>query len=456
MANFLEFLLESAACLTVFYAVYWLFLKNETFFALNRFYLVGALLSSWIIPAVRVTSPIFTQPAVPFSPANLVYLAPSDPSFPFSQVLLAVYAAGVIFLGTKFGFQLWQIFRTIKTSAIQCGRDYRYVFTHKSIQPFSFFKYIFLNKDSIPPNNLNRILAHERVHIKQYHSMDILLMELVTILQWFNPFVWPYKISLKETHEYLADGAVIAQGCSAAGYQLLILEQHVGGRLVELANNFHHSQIKRRITMMTKLKSKGTAKLKLLLILPLAALLVLALAEPRVTAQTEAPADNHISSAFSSLPAEIPNQTQEKSDQQKKEEQLKAEKQKKEQEMKKQEEYEKVKKEQEILKMKMEEIKVSLEKTEDAEKRKKLKVMYKELADKSKKIDIYIAEENGKRKASSETTKISLETIDSKIKEIEMALEKTDNPEKKEQLKQMLVELHQKRKVVEQQNKKVN
>jgi hypothetical protein len=453
MANFLQFLLESAACLTVFYAAYWLFLKNETFFVLNRVYLVTALLASWIIPAVRVTSPIYTKPAVPLTPVNWSFLVPPEPAFSFSQVVLAVYAAGVIFLGARFGLQLWQIFRTIKTSAIQSGRDYRYVFTHKNIQPFSFFKYIFLNKDRIPPQNLTRILAHERVHIKQHHSMDILLMELVTILQWFNPFVWPYKISLKETHEYLADGAVIAQGCSAAGYQLLILEQHVGGRLVELANNFHHSQIKRRITMMTKIKSKGTAKLKLLLILPLATVLVLALAEPRVIAQTEAPMDDHLNSASEALPVETQVPSQEKSDQQKKEEQIKAEKEKKMQEKKKQEEFEKVKKEQEILKMKMEEIKVALDKTEDAEKRKELKVMYKELSAKSEKIDAYFAEDNGKDKP--KYIKVSnLESIDSRIKELEQALKRTDNPEKKEQMKQMLVELLEKREAVAKKNKK--
>ncbi len=454
MIDFLQFLLESAACLTVFYAAYWFFLKNETFFALNRVYLVAALLASWIIPALHVTSPIFTQTAIPFSPANFGTITPSEPSFSLYPVLLAVYATGVIFLGARFGFQLWQIFRTIRSSPIQKGRDFRYVFTQKSIQPFSFFIYIFLNKDSIPPQNLIRILAHERVHIKQYHSMDILLMELVTILQWFNPFVWPYKISLKETHEYLADGAVIAQGCSAAGYQLLILEQHVGGRLVELANNFHHSQIKRRITMMTRIKSKGTAKFKFLLILPLAAVLVLALAEPRVNAQAEPPGDSHISSAASSLPAEIPTPNQEKSDQKKKEEKLKQEQLKKEQGLKKKEEYEKFKKEQEILKLKMEEIKLSLDKTEDAEKRKELKMMYVKLADKSKKIDVYLNGDNGNGEAKVKSSKSTLEMIDSKIEELQLAFKKTDNPEKKEQMKQMLEELHQKRKVVAEQIKK--
>ncbi len=85
MANLPQFLLESAACLTVFYMAYWLFLKNETFFALNRVYLVAALLASWIIPAVRVTSPIYTQQADPLAPVNLGYISPPGHPFPFPR-----------------------------------------------------------------------------------------------------------------------------------------------------------------------------------------------------------------------------------------------------------------------------------------------------------------------------------------------------------------------------------
>lgn len=128
---------------------------------------------------------------------------------------------------------------------------------------------------------MRRIIAHEIIHIKQYHTFDILLIELITVLQWFNPFVWPYKKSLQETHEFLADNGVIAQGFSTAKYQLLMFEQHVGVKLFELVNNFKQSQIKRRITMMSKIKSRGTAKLKLLLIVPMAAFLLLAFAEPK-------------------------------------------------------------------------------------------------------------------------------------------------------------------------------
>jgi hypothetical protein len=115
------------------------------------------------------------------------------------------------------------------------------------------------------------------------------LAELLAAFQWFNPFVWPYKRSLRETHEYLADRAVIAQGCSLARYQLLIIEQHVGGRLLELASSFRTSQIKRRIVMLSRQETKGLARWKPLLILPLALALVLVFAESR-TVVKEGPA----------------------------------------------------------------------------------------------------------------------------------------------------------------------
>ena len=91
--------------------------------------------------------------------------------------------------------------------------------------------------------DIKDIIEHEYVHIKQYHTFDILLLELILILQWFNPFVWPYKGSLKEIHEYLADDGVIAQGYDPAGYQMLILEQSVGVKLFGYSNSFNHSQI---------------------------------------------------------------------------------------------------------------------------------------------------------------------------------------------------------------------
>jgi hypothetical protein len=175
--------------------------------------------------------------------------------------------------------------------AARCGcvrnRGLRVVLCGYPGESFSFFNFVFLNKADIPDGDVDRILAHELAHVRQLHSVDIVFSELLTVVQWFNPFVWPYKRSLRETHEYLADRAVIAQGCSLARYQLLIVEQHVGGRLLELASSFRTSQIKRRITMLSKQETRGLARWKPLLILPLALAFVLAFAESRTVVQAD-------------------------------------------------------------------------------------------------------------------------------------------------------------------------
>jgi hypothetical protein len=165
----------------------------------------------------------------------------------------------------------------------------RIVLCGHSGESFSFFNFVFLNKSKIPEGDMDRVLAHELAHVRQLHSFDIVFSELLTVIQWFNPFVWPYKRSLRETHEYLADRAVIAQGCSLARYQLLIVEQHVGGELLELASSFRTSQVKRRIVMLSRRETKGLARWKPLLVLPLAVALVLVFAESR-TVVKEGPA----------------------------------------------------------------------------------------------------------------------------------------------------------------------
>ena len=249
--------------------------------------------------------------------------------------------------------------------------------------------------------DFNRIISHELIHIKQYHSIDILIMELVTIFHWFNPFVWPYKKSLKETHEYLADNGVIAQGCSPARYQMLIVEQHVGVKLFEFANNFKHSQIKRRITMMTKIKSKSWAKFKVLLILPLASLLVLAFAESKPITTTDL---SEIHDAADSNPPIFTASPEDPKQEKKLQE----------------------------LKKKYKALAAELEKTEDPKKRDAIK--------KEMQILKMKASSNGdKGNGNSKMTK--MEVIKAKYKELAAAYEKTDNPEKKADIKKMMAEL---------------
>jgi beta-lactamase regulating signal transducer with metallopeptidase domain len=283
MDSLLLYILKSGISLALFYGIYWIFLKNETYFAVNRFYLLGAILISALIPLVKLPSPILVQHPVQWTDSALSSSAYTQSSAPkIGEILAVIYVLGATLFFIRFMAQLIQAFRIVKRAAYHHPTGYRIVNVDTDTPPFSFFGTIFIHQSHFSDSELDRIIAHEQIHIRQMHSIDLILMELLIIFQWYNPFVWPYKRSLKETHEYLADAGVIAQGFSTATYQLLILEQSVGEKLFAFANNFKQSQIKRRITMMSKHKSKKWAKGKLLLIAPLIGLLVLAFARPRL------------------------------------------------------------------------------------------------------------------------------------------------------------------------------
>jgi len=283
MTPALSYVLKTALCLTLFYLAYEIFLKKETFFQLNRFFLVAGLWLSFIIPAFPVASPFRTFTVTGAGDISLLSAPPSGGFMP-ADLLIVLYAAGVLAFLARFGFQLLKLRRVVQAHGIRRLRGVKIVAVDRLFSPFSFFDLIFLDPGPSPDADIRRILAHEQVHIRQFHSLDILLMEIVLSLQWFNPFVWPYKKALQATHEYLADAGVIAQGFSPVRYQLHMFEQHVGAPLFEFGHNFKKSQIKRRIMMLSKTKSPAAARLKLLLALPLALGLILAFAQPRLVA----------------------------------------------------------------------------------------------------------------------------------------------------------------------------
>ena len=281
MSDSIQYLLESGVCLAIFYFIYWVFLKKETFFKFIRFFLLLSIPVSFIIPLINITSPIRSEVITEETYMTGNTAIAQGQLFSISDILWFGFLIGAAFLLLRFILRLIQILLLVKKYGYHVYDGVKVVVIDTETAPFSFFNFLFISNADITDHGFERIFAHEMTHIKQYHSIDLLLMELLTIVQWFNPFVWPYKKSLKETHEYLADHAVIAQGCSRAKYQLLIFEQHVGLNMFEFTNNFSQSLIKRRITMMAKIKSNGRAKLKFLLIVPVVALLVLAFADAK-------------------------------------------------------------------------------------------------------------------------------------------------------------------------------
>lgn len=426
MNDFVIYLIESGISLALFYSVYWIFLRKDTFFVINRLYLVSSAAFSIIIPFIHITSPTFINitsliGSRPLLESPAVFSEGSSmpaQSLGISDFLLLIYIWGVVFFFMRFVYQLLKVLILIRKNGIHRYNGLKIVFIDKDCSPFSFFNYIFINKSNISGDDFQRIVAHEMIHIKQYHSIDLLILEWLTIFQWFNPFVWPYKKSLKETHEYLADYAVIAQGCSAAKYQLLIFEQHVGVKLFELANNFNQSQIKRRITMMTKSKSKGLAKLKFLFLLPMLCFLILAFADSKTVREPE-PAD--LESVHNAGPVEESSQAwvvkadQKLSDEAKKMlEQLKQ------------------------IEMTIKESEKQYEQTKDAEKRKKIK----------EKLAVLLEKRDFLKNKLNEEHHVQIQKVQNvdlvKIEELRELYTKTDNPEKKKQIKMKIAELEQK------------
>ncbi len=186
------------------------------------------------------------------------------------QIILIIYFTGVGIFSVRFLYQIFQLIRIAYSGKKKVQDGISYIITYKNISPFSFFNYIFLHSDEMNEKDADGIIEHEKIHIKQKHTIDIILLELFAIAFWFNPFIWLYKKSMKTVHEYLADEGVLTKGYKRNLYQNLLLNQSFGIQINDLTNNFNHSLIKRRFTMMTKSRSGILARLKILLILPTA------------------------------------------------------------------------------------------------------------------------------------------------------------------------------------------
>jgi TonB family protein len=147
------------------------------------------------------------------------------------------------------------------------------VLTKEAESPFSFFNLIFIN-NQISGEDAKTILTHEQVHVRQRHSIDVILMEIVVILQWFNPIVWFYRISVREVHEYLADRTTLHRGIEKADYLQLLFAMALNVKPADVTNNFCQTKLKRRLTMITKNHHAGFSAFKFALILPALALFI--------------------------------------------------------------------------------------------------------------------------------------------------------------------------------------
>ncbi|MGB5461380.1 MAG: M56 family metallopeptidase, partial [Eudoraea sp.] len=278
MEALMIYLLKASGILTLFYVVYQVFLKKETFFRVNRQFLLVGVIAAFACPFIVINNYVEIT-AIPFTTANSSAVNASfeinQPLFNWLDLIYTVYGIGMLILGLKFILQILAIRKVIASNTIIKKEGYVYVETDRDIAPFSFFRYIFYNPGKFKSLELEAILKHERAHSSQQHSLDLLLAHMVTIVMWANPFSWLYKKNIEQNLEFLADDTAIQSVASGRAYKYALLKVSGNQFFTPITNNFYSSLIKKRIIMLHKSKSHKRNALKMALILPALAVFLL-------------------------------------------------------------------------------------------------------------------------------------------------------------------------------------
>ena len=291
MGDFFVYMIKSAFCLTMFYLFFRLLLSKETFHRFNRIALISLLVLSSVLPAIQTImlrlegkpQSISLEGLLLMNQGTAVAEAPTQVSLHWQSILLFIYLVGVIGFLIRQCWVMGQMYRLLRQgTCISDKEGIKLLVYDRELSPFSWMNYIVLSRKDWEENG-DAIIAHETAHIHKHHSIDILIVDICIILQWFNPVAWLLKRELQNIHEYEADEEVINKGINAREYQLLLIKKAVGLRRFSMANSFNHTSLKKRITMMCKRKSNPWARLKYVYVLPLAALAVSAFARPEVS-----------------------------------------------------------------------------------------------------------------------------------------------------------------------------
>ena len=281
MMDFLLYEGKVAVALLVFYLFYRFLLKRETFHRFNRVALVGTALLSFLLPLCIITihRPM-EMDAQALTPAPVAAEAALQESISVAGVatpwwgtaLPVLFWVGVAFVLARVAVSILSILRIIRRGEVVREEDgCKIIVTERDIDPFSWMKSVVLPRKDWEGDNAP-ILAHEKAHIGLGHSVEVLLVDILSALQWFNPAIWMLRADLRELHEYEADDAVLRAGTDLREYQYLLIRKAVGKSGYSVANSFNHSILKNRIAMMSRARSPRARRLRVLWLLPLVCL----------------------------------------------------------------------------------------------------------------------------------------------------------------------------------------
>ncbi len=281
MQNLLIYLTEVSLCMTLFYLFYCFLLQKQTSLQWNRCFLLLSAVTALILPLLQIPL-VYGDQAIADAPAWSYVLQSISIEAEASQrlqqnmglveVLSIIYFTGVLLFSFRLLGQLWSFGHFVqkhKANSIVSEKGY-YLIETQQLPTFSFLKYLVINTQQLSQLAKEQILLHEEAHIEQQHSYDILLLEVLKVVCWFNPIVYLYQQKLQEVHEYLADSVVLKQyPQNRKTYAQLIVQQAIHCNVIQISNHFSKHQIKKRILMMKNTQTQNRTLWTYFLAIPL-------------------------------------------------------------------------------------------------------------------------------------------------------------------------------------------
>lgn len=247
---------------------YMLFLHKEKYHQLNRFYLLFSLAFSSLLPFIKFSVPV--QPLMPNTQSFLTTVTEA-PAIPFGMIL---YVTGLVLFFILFILRLFKVLKQVIGKHYIEMNGLKVIDNPEQKVPFSFFHYVVVDSTTFKLDELDLVLRHEAAHAQQWHTLDILFVELVGVICWFNPFVWAYKSALKSQHEYAADASVIHSNVPRNDYFDLILKQIRHQNRLAPVHSFSATAVKSRIRMMMATVHGRHRWMRYLSVIPVLVLLV--------------------------------------------------------------------------------------------------------------------------------------------------------------------------------------
>jgi N-acetylmuramoyl-L-alanine amidase len=271
----------------ILFGYYWFFLRNRQHHVFNRIYLLGLVVFSLVMPFIHIPTPWHAVAAVDYymiqplhitisadeGHAEFMQVGRAEDVMNYPAIFRLMYLGGVLVSACCFLFSLRQLFRLKRSAEVKTMFGTTVYYIDHPAAPFTFLGLVFWQKNEHPGNRVfDQMFAHEYMHLRQKHSLDLLFLELVKIFYWFNPVFYLVKKELSNIHEFIADAHAAGDG-NMTDYAELLLTQAISNKRNKVTNHFFDQPIKRRILMLSKKQDPKNSRVSRYFALPFAAIL---------------------------------------------------------------------------------------------------------------------------------------------------------------------------------------